>query len=229
MIPCPDVEPHHLSIYAGLGCGFQAGAGTVLNVLKPAPADSIVIFGMGSVGLAALMAAKYLQLKKIIAIDILPSKLALAKELGATEVIDSSSLTTPDLKFALQHSLTEGEGSSTGADYTIDTTGSPAIISTAITCLTPGGTCASVGVPTSTSLTIDPLDLLLNNKRYMGVIEGDAVPREFIPKLMSMHRDGKFPIEKLVKVFDVGDKGVGMQDALEGLKGGEVVKPVLKW
>lgn len=81
--------PDQMDIYAPIGCGFQTGAGTVLNVLKPGKDDSLVIFGLGSVGLTALMAAKYMGVGQIIAVDIVQEKLQMAKELGASDLINS--------------------------------------------------------------------------------------------------------------------------------------------
>ena len=87
--------PEDMQIYAPLGCGFQTGAGTVLNVLKPKEEDFTVIFDLGSVGLTALIAANYLKLSQIITVDIMREKLQLAKELGATHVINSKG--SPDV------------------------------------------------------------------------------------------------------------------------------------
>lgn len=93
---CVVKYPHNpagAAIFAACGCGFQTGAGTVLNVLKPQPEDSIAIFGMGSVGLTALMAAKYLGIKQIIAVDVVDERLQLAKDLGATDAVNSKQTT----------------------------------------------------------------------------------------------------------------------------------------
>jgi Zn-dependent alcohol dehydrogenase len=100
---CP--YPENLDIYAPIGCGFQTGAGTVLNVLKPTKEDSIVIFGLRSVGLAALMAATYMGAGRIIVADIVAEKLEMAKELGATDVINSKE--TPEVVKAIKK-LTNG-------------------------------------------------------------------------------------------------------------------------
>lgn len=163
--------PDKLHLYAPIGCGFQTGAGTVLNVLKPKPHESIVIFGLGGVGLAALMAATYMKVAKIIAIDILADRLVLAKELGATDAINSKE--TPDIVKAIKE-LTNG-----GAMYAIDCTGVLKVIEDAIECIGPLGTAATVGVPPPEGkVRIDALNFLLENKRYIGVVEGDSVPPE---------------------------------------------------
>jgi len=111
--PYDDVDK--AAIFAACGCGFQTGAGTVLNVLRPDTDDSIVIFGMGSVGLTALMAAKYLGVRQIVAVDILDEKLTLAIELGATHVINTK--TTQDFVKEIKQ-MTNG-----GADFCVDCAG----------------------------------------------------------------------------------------------------------
>lgn len=169
VVKCP--YPENLAIYAPIGCGFQTGAGTVLNVLKPSPSDSIVIFGVGSVGAAALMAAAYLGVSKIIAVDIIPDRLTMAKELGATDCVNSKDF--PNVVEVIKE-ITGG-----GATFSIDCTGLLKVIEQCIECIGPLGTAATVGVPPpGGKIEIDALTFLLENKRYIGVIEGDSVPAE---------------------------------------------------
>jgi Zn-dependent alcohol dehydrogenase len=120
-----------MGIFAACGCGFQTGAGTVLNILKPKPEESVVIFGMGSVGLTALMGAKHLKVKQIIAVDLTDSRLQMAKELGATHIVNSK-----DVADMPKHitELTSG-----GATFCIDCTGVPKVIETMIDCIAPLG------------------------------------------------------------------------------------------
>jgi len=201
-----------------MGCGYQTGAGTVLNILKPKPASSVVIFGLGTVGLTALMACKYIGVQNIIAIDIQPSKFALATELGATKVINSREI--PDMPAHLKE-LTGG-----GANFCIDCTGVPKVIETMLDSLAMLGTAATVGVaPSDAKISISPLRFLLESKRYIGCREGDSIPSEFVPRLVKMHSQGYFPVEKLVKVYDYKD----FQQALDDLHHGKVIKPVIQW
>lgn len=108
-------DPEEAAMFAACGCGFQTGAGTLLNVLKPEQDDSIAIFGLGGVGLTALMAAKYLNLHQIIAVDITPERLDLAKELGATHTLNSKDV--EDMAATLR------EISGGGVDFAIDCVG----------------------------------------------------------------------------------------------------------
>lgn len=164
---CP--YPEQMAVFSPLGCGFQTGAGSVLNVLKPKPRDSIVIFGLGTVGLTAVMAAKYLKVGTIVGVDLVSEKLELAKEFGATHVINGKE--TTDTVAAL-NDVTRG-----GASYAIDCTGAPKVIQNAVDCLGPRGIAAIVGVPPpGAGVTIDPLNLLLGSKTVTGIIEGGSVP-----------------------------------------------------
>jgi Zn-dependent alcohol dehydrogenase len=168
--------PDQMQWYAAMGCGFQTGAGTVLNVLKPKKTDSLVIFGLGGVGLTALMAAKVLGVEQIVGVDLIPSKLDLAKQLGATDVVNGKE---KDVVARIQE-ICSGNG---GATYAIDCTGVLKVIEQCIECLAPCGTAVTVGVPPpDAKIQIDPLMFLLGNKRYIGVIEGDSVPKEVGPR-----------------------------------------------
>lgn len=166
-------NPDAMAFYAAMGCGFQTGSGTVLNVLKPKADDSVVIFGMGGVGLSALMAAKYLGVKKIVGVDILKQKLEFAQKLGATDVVNPTE--TIDLITEIKNICKD----TSGATFAIDCTGVLKVIEQCIECLAPCGTAVTVGVPPpDAKISIDPLMFLLENKRYIGVIEGDSVPQE---------------------------------------------------
>lgn len=213
-----DGSPDEAAKFAAMGCGYQTGAGTVLNIIKPKPSQSVVIFGLGTVGLTALMACKYLGVRNIIAVDIQPSKFDLAKELGATQVINSKEHS--DMAAHIK-TITEG-----GADFCLDCTGVPAVIETMLNCIAMLGTAVQIGVPPADAkIPISPLRFLLESKRYIGCREGDSVPHEFVPRLVKMQKDGFFPVEKLVTVYDYKDFGKATDD----LHHGKVVKPVIQW
>ncbi|KAJ4328804.1 hypothetical protein N0V84_000814 [Fusarium piperis] len=218
VVKCP--YPESLPYYAPLGCGFQTGAGTVLNALKPDKTQTVVIFGMGSVGIAALMAAAYLQVKLLVAVDVVDEKLANAKEFGATHVVNSRTCGEGGIEAKIRD-ITDG-----GADFAIDCTGLIPVIESLFGCLAPGGTATSVGVPPPNSVVrIEPQTFLLENKRYVGVVEGGSHPQKFVPELMALHRQGHFPVEKLCTVYSVKD----FEKALADMRGGKVVKPIIRW
>ena len=226
VVRCP--YPESMGIYAPLGCGFQTGAGTILNVLKPQAQQSVVICGIGGVGLAAVMAAKYLGVQQVIAIDLVDDRLKLAEELGATHIINSKQ--DADVVKTIKD-LTHG-----GANFAVDCTGVVPVIEMLIECIGPRGVAATVGVPPpGKKIKIDPLTFLLENKTYVGVIEGDSNPEvvsaecnradesvltvsQFIPELMELHRSGNFPIERLCKVYPIEK----LETALSDLKSGSV-------
>ncbi len=130
-----DIDLHEVG---PLGCGYITGSGTVFNTLKPRPCQSIAVFGTGAVGLAAMMAGRISGCTKVIAVDIVPSRLELAKQLGATDVINSKK---EDAVKKIKE-LTNGYG----VDYTVDTTGLSAIMKNAIDALAQGGTEAAIAV-----------------------------------------------------------------------------------
>lgn len=155
-----------------LGCGIQTGAGTVLNVLKPQAEQSIVIFGAGAVGCAAVMASALTPASKIIVVDIIDSKLSLAKSLGATHIVNS--VKSGDVVKELKD-LTAGWG----VDRAMDTTGNISIIQdTMLNCVAPGGIAATVGTaPPDQVVQIAPAKWVARGVSYVGVHQGASVPR----------------------------------------------------
>jgi aryl-alcohol dehydrogenase len=205
----PDLP---LELLGPLGCGLQTGAGSVLVAMAVRPGTSIVVFGTGAVGLAAVMAAKVAGCTTIVGVDLHESRRALATELGATHVLDGAD---PELVARITD-LTAG-----GAQYSFDTTGVPGVIVSAINSLRPTGTCGLVGVQTG-PLTVDP-GLLATGRNVMGILEGDAVPQVFIPQLIALWQQGRFPFDRLVETFPLAEIDAAEQSSLAG----GVVKPVL--
>lgn len=164
-----SVTQVELGLLAPLGCGYLTGAGTVINILKPKPTSRFAILGMGAVGLAALLAARAQGVEKIVAVDIVDAKLELAKSLGASHTLNTKSVS----------SLNEGirDLFPDGVDHILDTTGFVPLLESAVKSLGHEGTLAIVGVaPGGSSLSIDPLELMISCKRIVGVIEGSASP-----------------------------------------------------
>ncbi|KAL4914538.1 chaperonin 10-like protein [Aspergillus aurantiobrunneus] len=213
-----EFEVDHLAPLAPLGCGYLTGAGTVANVLRPSETSSIVILGMGAVGIAALLAARALGVTKVVAVDIVDVKLHLSMSLGASDLINSTKDT--DLEGSVRKILPDG------ADYIIDTTGVPKVLQASLGALAHGGTFTLIGaMPPGTQLQFDALDLLTGCKKIIGVIEGWSDPQEFIPQLARWYKGGKFAVDELVKTYPAGE----LDRALNDLKAGKVIKPVLSW
>jgi aryl-alcohol dehydrogenase len=204
-----------LATLAPLGCGVQTGVGTVLNELKPEPAAVLAVFGSGAVGLSAIMGAALSGAGMIIAIDLVESRLDLARELGATHVMNAS---TVDMVQTLRE-LTDGRG----IDYGVDTTGNTKVIEEELSTLAVRGTLAAVGVPPVGSTASVNVTALLNGQRFIGVTEGSANPARFIPMLASLVEQGRLPIERMIERFVFPD----INEAADAAASGRVIKPVL--
>jgi aryl-alcohol dehydrogenase len=204
-----------LELLGPLGCGVQTGAGAVLNTLHPHAGTSLAVFGAGAVGLSAVMGARVAGCTTIVAVDIKANRLALAQELGATHVFDASNV---DVVAAIKDA-TRG-----GADFSLETTASPKVFRAAVDCLGPLGTCGLIGAAAlGTEATFDMNDILLPGKTIKGVIEGDSVPDVFIPRLVELIRQDRFPLARLVKSYGLAE----VNEAADASLSGATIKPIL--
>ena len=203
-----------LELLGPLGCGIQTGAGAVLNTLRPDAGSSIVIFGVGSVGLAALLAAVAADCGTIIAVDIQQSRLEQAAKLGATHTINSA---TEDVVARVR------DITGAGAQYSVDCIALPPVLRSALECLQSPGVCATVGFQgMSNEITLDQGHLLFG-RTLVGVIEGDAIPGEFVTRMIDLYQAGRFPFDELITTFPFER----INDALDAVHRGEVTKAVL--
>ena len=203
-----------LELLAPLGCGIQTGAGAVLNTLHPDEGSSIAIFGTGSVGLAALLGAVVAGCDTIIAVDIQPARLAKAADLGATHTINSAE---EDVVERIRE-ITGG-----GVHYSVDCIGLGDVVRSALECLQSPGVCATVGfqgVPNE--ISVDQGHLLFG-RSLIGVIEGDAIPQEFVTRMIDLYQAGKFPFTELIDTFEFDQ----INEAIEAVHLGKVTKAVL--
>lgn len=205
-----------LEILGPLGCGIQTGAGGVLNTLHPEAGSSIAVFGTGAVGLSAVMAARIAGCATIIGVDVRPVRLELAREFGATHVING------DESDALKE-IREITGG--GANYSIETTAVPAVFRQAVDALGPLGVCGLIGAARlGTEVSLDMNDVLIPGKTVRGIVEGDSVPDVFIPRLVELHAQGRFPFDRLIEIYELDE----INEAAEAAEGGEAIKPVLR-
>jgi aryl-alcohol dehydrogenase len=205
-----------LELLGPLGCGVQTGAGTVLNALKVHAGSSFAAFGAGAVGLSAVMAARAAGATTIVAVDLVPSRLELALELGATHVVNSGD---QDAVKAIR-SIT-----GTGVDYAMDSTGVTAVIRSAVLALRQMGSAAIVGASKpGAELGLDVNDLMQSAKIVRGVVEGDSVPDVFIPQLIDLYRDGRFPFDRLVKFYGFDQINEAATDSENGI----TLKPIIR-
>ncbi|NYT24683.1 NAD(P)-dependent alcohol dehydrogenase [Alcaligenaceae bacterium] len=203
-----------LALLGPLGCGIQTGAGTVLNRLKPGFGTSIAVYGCGAVGLSAIMAARIAGCPRIFAVDVHDSRLELARELGATDALNGKNADVVEEIKAASHG---------GTHYAVETTGVPPVVRQCLNALRPLGQAAIVGVAPEISIDVHN-DLMAEGKSMIGVIEGDSVPRVFIPQLIEFYKAGKFPFDKLIKFYEFNE----ISQAFEDSQSGVTVKPVLK-
>lgn len=204
-----------ISLLGPLGCGIQTGAGAVLNRLNPKFGSSLVVFGCGTVGMSAIMAAKLCSCDKIIAVGGNKESLKLAKELGATHTINRKEVA--DVVSEIK-TITNG-----GANYSIETSGVPDFVKKALGCLRFLGTAVVLGA--TGDLTINVQNELMGEcKSLIGIVEGDSNPKIFIPKLIDYYKQGKFPFDKLIKFYNFDDINTAFQDSGSG----KVIKAVLK-
>lgn len=206
-----------LTRLAPYGCGFQTGAGTVLNVLQPGPSDSLVVYGVGAVGLAALAAAATLDTGPVVAVDLMPSRLETAARFGAIGV-NPNELGEISVVDRVKE-LTGG-----GATYGIDTTAVPEVVKQAQQSLGIRGTLVVLGLGAE-EYVVDAIDMLQNGKVVKGSIEGDSDPQEMVPRLIALHEAGQFDVDDLVATYPFTEINTAVADVLAG----KVVKPVLVW
>lgn len=201
-----------LHLLGPLGCGIITGAGSVIEAFKLHPGQSITIFGVGSVGLAAVMAARLAGAKRIVAVDLDPRRLDLAKEMGATDTIVSSA----EIDGALR------EISPDGYDFSFNTTMAPAMFEAANNCLGMEGTAGYVTRPAGEWVP-NVARLLAGGRKMQGILGGSAAPQTFIPLLIDYWRQGRFPFDRLVQTFAFEDIGTAWQEC----HAGHAIKPVL--
>lgn len=204
-----------LEMLGPLGCGIQAGAGTILNALRPRAGASLAVFGAGSVGLSAIMAARLVGCTTIVAVDIKENRLQLARELGATHAINNAEGNVVErIK-----QLTAGRG----VDFSLEATAVPAVIRQAFDCLATPGVCAVLGLARHGSEVSLDINSLGNGRTVRGVTEGESVPKLFIPALIELWRQGRFPFDRLIRTYDFAD----INQAAASIASGETLKPVL--
>ncbi|KND25623.1 NAD(P)-dependent alcohol dehydrogenase [Streptomyces acidiscabies] len=214
VVPVPAGLPPE--VLAPLGCGVQTGAGSVLNVLRPEAGHTLAVYGVGSVGLSAVMAARLTAATRVIAVDPDPRRLALARRLGATDAVNPYE----DDALSAVRDLTGGRG----AERALETSGVPKVLRQAVDGLAVSGVCGVVGAPPAgTEAAFDVPGMLDRGPRVVGVNQGEAVPRVFVPALVELYLAGRLPVDAIVSVFPFE----AVEEAGAAAVRGEAVKPVL--
>jgi aryl-alcohol dehydrogenase len=203
-----------LEVLGPLGCGIITGAGAVMYSLGVGAGDTLAIFGTGGVGLAGVMAARLVGAACIIAIDLNPARLALARELGATHVIQAGE------EDAVKR-IREITGQ--GVSFSLNTTAAPEIYTQALECLVSRGTAGFVTAPRG-EWAPAMFPMLCGGRKLQGILGGDAAPQLTIPLLIEYFRQGRFPVDRLIRFYPFKQ----LADAFRDMEHGETVKAVLR-
>ncbi len=181
----PDMPLDRAAI---LGCAVTTGAGTIFNACKVTPGETVVVVGCGGVGLATINAAKIAGAGRIIAVDPMPEKRALAMKLGATDAIDAN-----DASAANIIEMTKG-----GVDHAIEAVGRPASAATAVGSLRRGGTATILGMmPLAEKVGLSAMDLLSGKKLQGAIMGGNRFPVD-IPRLVDFYMRGMLDLDTIV-------------------------------
>ena len=216
-----QVKEEEMKVLAPLGCGLMTGSGAIVNVCKVKEGDAVLVTGIGAVGLGAIMAAKIQGCKTIVALDRVKPRLEIAKELGATHVVDTTGAKLEDVAAKIKEVIGDVQ-----LKYCIETTGVPTIVEQVMQALGRKGKIISIGIPPlDGEVKFKFMDIAFQGKTYQWNILGDSISREALPMMIKWWREGKFPVEKLCKFF----KATEVEAALKGMEDGSAIKPVLVW
>ena len=198
------------------GCAVMTGGGAVTNTARVRVGDTVAVVGLGGVGLNALLGAKLGGAERIIAVDISDEKLGLARQLGATDTFNASDADcVPEILEA-----TKG-----GVDFAIETAGAIAAMETCYAILRTGGRVIAAGLPPAKSdFSFKPAQLVGEERGILGSSMGSCVPIRDIPRFISLYRQGRLPVDRLI------DARIGFEDINAGfdrLNEGAVVRQIL--
>jgi alcohol dehydrogenase len=200
LVPVPDDVPPPVA--ALLGCAVLTGGGAVLNVGRPQKGETVIVVGLGGVGMAAVMTALAHDGVRVIAVDQLPEKLQAATKLGAHEAYTPQAASQAAVK----------------ATIVVEAAGHPAALQTAIELTAPGGRTITVGLPPpSARIEVAPLGFVAEGRSLIGSYLGSAVPARDIPRFVELWRSGRLPVESLVSsTIALDDINVAMDRLAEG-------------
>ncbi|BAG17686.1 MULTISPECIES: NAD(P)-dependent alcohol dehydrogenase [Streptomyces] len=205
-----------LDVLAPLGCGLQTGAGAVLKALAVPAGASFAVFGVGAVGLAAVMAARVAGATTVVAVDVDGGRLELARALGATHLVDPVRVEDPT---AALRAVEER-----GLEYILDTSGRAENLDAGVGALAARGKFGFVAFHEGAGAVVDAGRLTLGQS-LQGIIQGDAVSSLLINDLARLYRAGRFPIDRLLSFYDFADIDAAFEDAGSG----RVTKAVLRF
>jgi Zn-dependent alcohol dehydrogenase len=200
-----------------IGCAVVTGAGAVLNRAKVQPGETVAVIGAGGIGQSVIQAARLSNASRIVVIDANPAKEAAARQMGATDFVDAS---TVDDTVTAAKDL----GFPNGFDYTFECVGHPALIRNAIDMLDWGGICVMLGVPKMGTEVSFVVQSMYQDKSIFGCRYGTTRPHHDIPLVVQLYLDGKFLLDEMVsQQYPAAD----VQSALDDLEAGKLNRGVL--
>lgn len=200
------------------GCAIITGVGAVVNTARVAPGESVAVWGLGGVGLSAVMGAKLAGAYPIIAVDLLEHKLDLARQLGASHTVNAA---TTDPVEAVRE-LTGG-----GAQYCFEVVGSEQVLAQAFRATGRAGTTVTVGLPGAQKmLSVPAVTITLEERVIRGSFMGSAVPARDIPRMIALSRAGRLPVDTLLtRTITLDEINAGF----DALARGEAVRQVVRF
>jgi S-(hydroxymethyl)glutathione dehydrogenase/alcohol dehydrogenase len=193
VVPLPDDVP--LAEAALLGCAILTGVGAALTAARIQPGESVLVLGLGGIGLAAVAGARIAGAGQIIAVDTSPAKEPLARAAGATDFLLADETLAGSALGKRLRAMTEGRG----ADRALECVGSAGTIRQAWTSVRRGGTCVVVGVgPKDQQVTFNPLELFHFSRTLVSSVYGNSDPARDIPRLVGLVRDGSLDLSGMV-------------------------------
>ncbi|MGH3948598.1 MAG: zinc-dependent alcohol dehydrogenase family protein [Pseudonocardiaceae bacterium] len=208
----PDLPLEQAALF---GCALLTGVGAVVNTARAEPGTPVVVFGLGGVGLSAVMGARLVGCHPIVAVDSVESKLPRAERVGASHTLLADETVVDAVREA-----TDG-----GARYAFEAVGSARVLATAYAATRRGGTTVSIGLPhPDQRLEIPAVTVVTEERRLVGSYMGSSVPRRDIPRYVALYRAGLLPVDELESGTLTLDE---INAGFDKLAGGEVVRQVL--
>src|SRR5262245_43354083 len=207
-----------LDALATLGCAVITGVGAAINAARVSRGAKVAVIGAGGVGLNVIQGAAIAGAEEILAVDMRPAPLAIARQFGATGAIEA----TADVPAAVRD-RTKGRG----ADFVYDTVGSPATLATALSATKKGGTVVVTGLSrVDAQGAIQMFPFVMQEKRLIGSVYGSGQPQRDIPKLVTWFQEGKLKLRELVARTYKLDR---VNDALDALAASDGARGVITW
>lgn len=211
-----------------IGCGVVTGVGAVLNRAKVAPGDTAAVFGVGGVGLNVIQGLRLAGASRIVAVDTVSAKEALARQFGATHFVDASDAdAAKEVRSIVPHDPRSAAGAlgPGGVRWSFDCVGHPAVLRSAIESLDWGGTAVAIGIPPrGAEVVVDVNHLAYVDRAVMGCRYGSSRPRHDIPLMVELYKEGRLMLDELVTETAPLD---GFRDIVEAMHAGKLARGVL--